>query len=269
MPKILFLFFSIFFTTYSIADDMVIKVVPLNNRFAPELQPLISPLLENSEYLIANGASLIIKATPARQNELRKLIEQLDKKLSNLTITIIQSNSKTADSLNASANIRVGTSQLNKSSLSRRLRGRFADAKKSSYSESQQQIQTLDGKAAFIKTGKIHPIHNISIHSSPIGYTSVSSNTQYIEASTGFLVTPRLSGSQVILEVSPWSDKMQNSGVLSTQRSHSTIRVNLGEWVEIGGINEQSQSSATRNLSHSYSTRQKKIRILIKIDATH
>ncbi len=269
MLKILFLFFSIFFTTYSIADDMVMKVVPLNNRFALDLQPLISPFLENSEHLIANGSNLIIKATPARQNELKKLIEQLDKKLSNLTISIIQSNSKTADSLNASANIRIDTSLSNKPSLSGRLRGRFANTKKSSYSDNQQQVQTLDGKTAFIKTGKIHPVHNISIHSSPIGYRSVSSNTQYIEASTGFLVTPRLSGSQVTLEVSPWSDKMQNSGVLSTQHSHSTIRVKLGEWVEIGGVNEQIQTSATRNLSHYYSTTEKKSRILIKIDKTH
>jgi len=269
MLKILFLFFSVFFTTYSIADDMVMKVVPLNNRFASDIQPLISPFLENSEYLIANGSSLIIKATPARQNELKKLIGQLDKQLSKLTITIIQSNSKTADSLNASANIRIGTSLSNKSKLSGGLRGRFADIEKSSYSESRQQIQTLDGKTAFIKTGKVHPVHNTNILSSSTGYTSISSNTQYIEASTGFLVIPRLSGTQVTLEVSPWSDKMKNSGVLSTQRSHTTIRVRLGEWVEIGGINEQSQSTATRNLSHSYSTRQKKSRILIKIDKTH
>jgi len=268
MLKILFLFFSIFFTTYSIADERVMEVLPIHNRLASDIQAIITPLLDSSEYLIPNGSSLIIKATPARQNELKKLIGQLDKQLSNLTITIIQSNSKTADSLNASANIRAGISLTNKSKLSGGLRGRFADIEKSSYSESRQQIQTLDGETAFIKIGKAHPVHNTSIHSSPTGYTSISSNTQYIEASTGFLVTPRLSGMQVTLEVSPWSDKMKNSGVLSTQHSHSTIRIRLGEWIEIGGVNEQSQSTATRNLSHSYSTRQKKSRILIKIDKT-
>ncbi len=266
MLKILFLFLSVFFTTDSTADDLVMKVVPLNNRFASELQPLISPFLENSERIVANRSSLIVKATPARQKEIKKLIDQLDSRLNNLTITVIQSNTESAESLNASANNRVNIRTSRPSSLPYRFRGRFANTESLNHSNSQQQIQTLDGKPAYIKIGQIHPVQNINIYPSGYGYPVISTNTQLIEASTGFMVTPRLSGKQVTLEVSPWSDKINNSGEFSTQSGHTTIRVRLGQWVEIGGTDQQSQHTRYGTLSHRYSTTDKSMKILIKVD---
>ncbi len=265
MPKLFFLLLF-FFGLPCFADNLVMEVVPLNNRFASDLQPLISPFLEDQERVIANRSNLIIKATPFRQKEIRKLIDQLDTRLSNLTITVIQSKNESAQSLNASANIRLGFPARNRSQFSTSLRGRFANTEDLNQSDSQQQIQTLDGKPAFIKIGKIHPVENISFYHSDYGYPVFSKNTEFIEASTGFRVTARVSGKQVTLDILPWSDEMTNNGVLSTQSGHTTIRVNLGQWVEIGGVDQQSQRSSYGTLSRAYSTENKSMKILIKVE---
>lgn len=266
MLKIIFILLFLFFSTFCIAGESVMQVIPLKNRPASELQSLISPLLENSERIVASHSSLIIRATPSRQKELVNLIEQLDTRLSNLSITVIQSKTQTAHALNSSATIELGFPANKPSSISAKTRGRFASTVGLNNSDNQQKIQTLDGKPAYIKTGKIHPIENTSINYSEYRYPIISSNTQLIEASTGFLVIPRLSGNQVTIEVTPWSDKMNKNGVLSSQSGHTTMQVNLGQWVEIGGIDEYSQLSGNRRLSHAYSTANKRMRILIKVE---
>jgi len=265
MFKTVFLFLIILLSSTCIANEQVIQVLPLNNRLASDIQSIIAPLLENSEkVIIANNSSLIIKASSTRQRELKKLINQLDKHVSNLIITVIQSKTQTAHELNASAKIRLGYPK-----SSTRLQGHFANTENLADSNNYQQIRTLDGKSAYIQTGKIHPIDNTQAYL-PIDNNRplVSNNRQFIKATTGFLVTPRLSGQQVVLEVKPWSNKMNINGTLSTQSGHSTIRLNLGQWVEIGGINQHNQQSSNGLLSHSYSTTRKSMKILIKVDIT-
>ena len=243
------------------------EVIPLHNRSAPELQELISPFLEDSEHVIANRSSLILKATPARIEEIKKLISQLDASLNNLVITVMQSRTKTAQALNAEANIGINyRSTRTASRLSGEIRGRFAQTQGLNNDDSTQVIRTLEGKPAYIKTGTNHPVQNITVYNSGFGVPAISSNTQFIEASTGFLVNPRLTGKQVTLEINPWSDKFNNNRTIETQEARTTIRVNLGEWVEIGGITEQQNSSGYGNLAHSYSTQNNSMHISIKVD---
>lgn len=264
MLKILVILSSLFISSFCFAESLVMKVIPLNNRFAADIQPLISPFLEGSERIIANRSNLIVKASPSRQIEIKNLIERLDQRLQNLTISVIQSRSETAQSLNASLHFKRRRQLLNRPKNN--IQGRFANTEVFDDKNSQQSIQTLDGRPAYIKTGKIHPINRVRVSHSDFGHTTISSNTELIEATTGFMVTPRLSGSQVILEITPWSDKMNYNGILQTQRGHSTVRVSLGKWVEIGGIDEQSQQSAKSILSRTYSTRQKSMKILVKVE---
>jgi len=266
MLKPLLLLFTVFSCTLSLATESVIKVIPINNRSASELQQLITPLIEDSERVIAGPSNLIIRATPSRQREIQSLIKQLDTQLSNLSITVIQSKTKTAAALNASASVNLKFARNKSLQGSSRIRGHYANTEDFSNTDSRQKIQTLNGKPAYIKTGKTYPIQNTSIYNSPYGYPVISSDTHLIEASTGFQVIPRLSGKQVTLEVSPWSDKMNKNGVLSSQSGHSTIRVKLGQWVEIGGIDQQSQHTKNRVFSHTYSTKNKSMRILIKVE---
>lgn len=268
MLKILLFSISLFFSICSHANETVMEIIQLNYRPAEELQPLISPFLEDSEQLIANSSKLIIKATPTRLRELKKLINQLDTPSTNLAITVIQSKTKTAEELNASVNISIKNSIHDRSQPSVKAYGRFGQTKNLSNTDSTQIVKTLEGRAAYIKTGTTHPVQNITVYNTGNGYPAISNNTHHIVTSSGFLVTPRLTGNQVTVEIIPWSDKMNYEGNIETQSGYSTIRVNLGEWVEIGGIRKQSQKSSNRTLAHAYSTKNNDFHILIKIEKT-
>lgn len=263
--KILLVFLFLFSNTIC-ARETVLEVIPLHNRPSSELHPLITPLLEDSDRLIENGNSLIIKTTAERLPIIQALIKKLDTALTNLSITVIQSKTKTARELNASASITVDLPVNQPKKTSGYLRGRIGNTQELNDTENRQVLRTMEGKPAYIKAGKMHPLQNISIYDTGYGYPSVSTDTQLIEASTGFAVVPRLSGQQVILEVSPWSDNMKQSGIIETQSAQTSIRTNLGEWVEIGSINEVEYNKQQGFLKHRRSTIQNATRIIIKVD---
>ena len=263
--KLLSLIFIILLNNISFAVETIIEIIPINNRPASEIQPLINPMLENTDRVIADGYNLIVKTTPDRLNAIKNFINTLDTRLHNLVITVIQSRQTSAEQLNAAArvNLNAPIDDLSKSSGITGYSGQYQNQ---NTNENIQTIRTLEGNTAYIKVGNAYPIQNVQIYNSGYGYPAVSTSTQLIDATTGFAVTPRLAGQQAILDVSPWSDKANAQGQLETQSAQSTLKFNLGEWVELGGIDESSQNSAIGNLANDRQTSEKRLRILVKVD---
>ena len=263
--KLLLLTFIILLNKISFAAETIIEIIPINNRPASEIQPLINPMLENTDRVIADGYNLIVKTTPDRLNAIKNFINTLDTRLHNLIITVIQSRQTSAEQLNAAArvNLNAPIDDLSKSS---RITGYSRQSQNQNTNENIQTIRTLEGNTAYIKAGNTYPIQNVQIYNSGYGYPAVSTSTQLIDATTGFAVTPRLAGQQAILDVSPWSDKANAQGQLEIQSAQSTLKFNLGEWVELGGIDESSQNSAIGNLANNRQTSEKRLRILVKVD---
>ncbi|MEI8573676.1 type II and III secretion system protein [Methylomonas sp. LW13] len=244
----------------ALADESVIEVIPLMNRPASDVRALLAPLLDADDRVIENGASLIVKTNPAKLGEIRAVIQKLDARLSNLVISVLQTSSKTAAELNAEAAIAATPNRI-------QMHGMMGNSEDLRNRQQHQQLRTLEGQAAHIKTGQVRPVQNYSVYDPGYGYGSaVSSNTQMIEASTGFAVTPRLAGNQVTLDIEPWSDSFQRNGHIETQSAHTTLRANLGEWVEIAGNTDTEQSDNHGFNSFNHSTRQNALRILIKVD---
>lgn len=241
------------------AGGSVMEVIPLQNRPASELQPLLAPLLESGDQVVDNGSSLIVKTTPARLEAIQSLIKQLDTRLNNLTISVLQSSSKTANELNAEAGIAASPSGI-------QMQGIMADTRDLRSNQAVQQLRTLEGQAAHIATGQARPVQNYNVYGSPNGYPVISGNTQMVEASTGFAVIPRLSGRQVILDIEPWSERFQRGGQIETQGARTSIRVNLGEWVEIGGVEELQQVQGGGYGGFNQSVGKNTLRLLIKVD---
>ncbi len=257
----------------SFAADTTTEVIPLFNRPASEILPIIGPLLEDSDRVIANGTSLIVKTAPERLGDLIMLIDKLDTPLNNLMITVIQSRHTTAEELNsaARANLKLpGNDQLNPSA---RITGHYYHTDDQNSNESTQTIRTLEGNTAHISVGKTYPIQNYQIYNSGYGYgyPAYSTTTEFIDTTTGLAVTPRLTEKhpitgeqQVILDVSPWSENVNTRGQLETQNAQSTIKITLGEWVELGGIDENAHISINNATIHQ--TNPNKMHILVKVD---
>lgn len=259
MKKLLALIFISLLGSSTFAADTIIEVIPLTNRPAFEILPLLAPLLGNTAQLIDNGSNLLVKTTPDRLAEIKSIVNQLDVRQSNLVITVMQSRQTTADELNAAASAQLNVPIDNPSRSGGRIIGHLYQTQDKNADENTQTIRTMEGVPAHIKAGNAYPIRNFSGYGYP-------TTTEYTEATTGFAVTPRLAGQQVILSVSPWSDKMNGRGQIETQNAQSTIRINLGEWVELGGVGENSNSSSNSALVNTRQIDKSQMHILVKVD---
>ena len=264
--KLLSLIFITLLSNSLFAAETIIEVIPLVSRSASEILPLLSPLLEDTDRVIANGSRLLVKTTPERLGDIIMFIDKLDTPLNNLIITVIQSRHTTAEELNTAARVNLKLPHNDPLRPSGRITGHYYQTEDQNSSESTQTIRTLEGNAAHITVGKTYPVQNVQIYNSGYGYPAVSTATGLIHATTGFAVTPRLAEQQVILAVSPWSETVNTRGQLETRNAQSTIKINLGEWVELGGIDENSHSSANGNLSTIRQTNQNRLHILVKVD---
>jgi type II secretory pathway component GspD/PulD (secretin) len=250
----------------SFAEESIIEVIPLFNRPASEIQVLLSPLLEDTDRVIADGANLLVKTTPERLADIVMSIDKLDIPLNNLIITIIQSRHTTAEELNAAAKVTLNVPRKGRLKSSGSITGHYYQTEGQNSKESTQTIRVLEGNTAHITAGNTYPIQNVQIYNSGYGYPAISTTTEFINTTTGFAVTPRLAEQQVILDVSPWSESFNRQGQLETRNAQSTIRINLGEWVELGGIDENSHSSINGKLATIRQTNQNRLHILVKVD---
>lgn len=259
MNKIFALILLTLLTSRAFAET-VIEVIPLNNRPAFEIVPLLAPLLGNTAQLVDNGSNLLVKTTPDKLDEIKAIISQLDVRQSNLLITVIQSRQTTADELNAVARAQMNV-QTNNSSVSvgGRMIGHLYQTQDKGDNESTQTVRTMEGVPAQIRAGNMYPRQNFSGYGYP-------TTTEYSEATTGFTVTPRLTGQQVILSVSPWSDRMNGLGQIQTQNAQSTIRINLGEWVELGTAGESINHNTNGALVNTRQSDKSQMHILVKVD---
>jgi hypothetical protein len=201
----------------------------------------------------------LVKTAPDRLAEIKAIVSQLDVRQSNLVITVIQSNQSTADELNAAARVQLSGSADDSFRSGGRVIGHLYQTQDKNADKNIQTVRTMEGVAAHIKTGNIYP----GQYSSSYGYATAA---EPIEATTGFEVIPRLAGQQVVLSVSPWSDKMNGRGQLEVQNAQSTLRVNLGKWVEIGGVGESSNSSSNSAFVNTRQTDGRQMHILVKVD---
>lgn len=259
MKNFLALIFITLLGSSAFAAETIIEVIPLTNRPAFEIVPLLAPLLGNTAQLIDNGSNLLVKTTPDRLAEIKAIVNQLDVRQSNLLITVIQSRQTTVDELNAAARAQLNVPINDPSRSSGRIIGHVYQTQDKGADESTQTVRTMEGVPAQIKAGNVYPRQNFSGYGYP-------TTTEYSEATTGFAVTPRLAGQQVILSVTPWSDRMNGQGQIETRNAQSTIRINLGEWVELGGVGESSYSNTNSALVNTRQSDKSQMHILVKVD---
>lgn len=249
------------------AQEMELATIDLSHRTAEEIAPLVRPLLDAGEAVIPNRTSLIVKASPRKIAEISALVAELDKAQHRLLITVAQGRGLSLEVLNARAGLQARIGQNGGVSVSGS--GHVYQTESRDLGDNTQRLQTLDGQPANIRFGEQIPLPTPGI----VGYGSggqviINPGIQYQEASTGFAVTPRLAGNQVIIDVAPWSDRVsrEGGGLIDTSGAHTTLKAALGQWVEIGGELTTREQSENGILGHSYSTRSETSKIFIKVE---
>jgi hypothetical protein len=242
------------------------KVISINNRPASEIRDLLLPLMQPDERAVASGSNLILRATPERLLEIQSIIGELDLAQENLLITVVQGRDISAEQFNLAAKVQAKVNPTDIVNRSFQIDAKIRKTKSKDRKQNTQTLKTIDGQPAHIKIGSAHPVQDVYVSPSRFGNPTVTSETHFLETSTGFVVTPRLVGNnQVILDIAPWSDSF-NHRQIDTQDMHTVVRVRLGEWIEIGGNTENFHSDSSSLLAEVRTTHSQNTRVLIKVD---
>ena len=229
--------------------DYPIEVIELKSRPLDEILPVIQPFAGNDGTVTGMGNNLIIKASPARVREIKRLLVNLDRPPRRLLITVGNQDdvARASSGYRASADINAGDSRvrINSPGLpvdSSRAQLVTRDSSIQRTQTSRSRVQALEGRPAFINSGSRIPLQTTErYYDRDNPYQRHT--TQLQDVSSGLYVVPRLQGDEVTLEILQHNDRPgQRHGVIKTQGAGTIIRCRLGEWVELGGVNNASNN---------------------------
>lgn len=263
----LLLLAGVCFLPVALAQQMDTEVISLGYRSVNEVIPIVSPLVAPSGSVSGLQSQLVVTATPRQLAEVRKVLAKLDSPPVRLLISVKSGGSHKTIEHSASVqgevgNIAINNEAINKSgvtmSAADNSRGMHNDPLSMNINSHQrtqdekitQQVQVIEGSEAYIATGEEIPVRNIGSVVGPGGIYPYSS-TEFYPAVTGFYVIPRVNGDEVFLQLNTVSRKrnaVKMTGYYPPQAAmisnvSTTITGKLGDWLEIGSVDQSSANS--------------------------
>lgn len=234
-----------------------LEVIDLKYRTATEVIPVLQPLVEQGGALTGQDYKLFVRASPANLRQLRAAVEQIDRKPNQLLVSVRRS---TQDEV-----------QRERAGVSGTVSNRGADvsvhateSNARDHTSGIASVQVIEGSSAFISSGSDVPIVT-SVAARAGRRPFAAATTGYRNVSSGFVVTPRVNGKQVVLDIEQQDERVANGSV---QTQHLTTQVSgpLGEWIRLGGVNETASTQQRGILSRQYSTQSNAREIWVKVD---
>ena len=231
----------------SIARAQDMQVIDLNFRMAQDLIPILEPLLEPGGVITGTDDVLFVRTSPENFEQIRTAVATLDRAPRQLLITVGQGTVRDVDAarVEGSATIGEGDVQVGVN----RPPGTDSGAEVAVRSRQQQadlhnvsSVRVLEGTETWIGAGQSVPLTESTVQHRPGGV--VQQTTTYRDVSTGFYATARVSDDRVILDVSSRQQRYRpSSGTVDTQGATTTVTGRLGEWLDLGAIDESGSSS--------------------------
>ena len=247
-----FLFAMLFSVTAMAATEF--KIITLQHRFADELLPIIQPLAGEDGVVTGMQNQLIIRTSPENMAEIEQVIASMDVARSNLKITVNRQNNldSTQHGVDVSGRKRIGNVAISTNRYPRQARdGVQIDIQNNSSTTKQncqQFINVVDGEFAFIQVGQSVPFTQ-EWRTFTHRYTHIKRTTEFIEVSTGFAVRPRSIGGQIELDITPRIAQLNQQGFIDFEALRTVVRVNKGEWFDLGGAMQRNDEVSRAILS--------------------
>jgi len=263
-----------------------VELVPLKYRKSEQMIPVLQPLLGRDSSITGFQNQLVIRATPAELAQLKRLLAEIDTAPKRLLITVRQDTDLDRDRREAELSGSIGNDNARitvPGSGSRsggnvtlgdgddRLRGRVVDSQRSTSSSTSQSIQVLEGYSAFIRVGESRPVRSRQVVRTVVNgqvVDRVVEGTDYRDASTGFSVVPRVQGNRVTLDIDPQRETFDDGrrGTVNVQRVVTTVSGRLGEWMDLGGVNESRSDVQSTLLGRSSTSSNERRGVQVKVE---
>lgn len=229
----------------SLPAQAATEVIPLNFRSAAEMQNIVQSMLGDEGRVSSYGNQLIVNAPGERIQEIRALLAQLDTAPRRLLITVETSHQGIRDEQDyrADGTFHSGNTdiQLGQSDHKERNRIRIIRDSTNTQNGGSQQIQATEGYPALIQVGQSIPLETLTTTGGQV-YRDI----RYRDVSRGFYITANISGEQVQVTISARNDSLgQRSGVIDVQSLDTRLTGQLGQWIDVAGIDQQQVSSGS------------------------
>ncbi|MFZ5491730.1 MAG: hypothetical protein ACOY6E_04430 [Pseudomonadota bacterium] len=246
-----------------------ITTIPLQQRPAAELAPVLQPLLAPHESVSGDGYTLILNVEPARLEQLRATVQTLDRAPRRLRIAVRQLLA-TEDRLSTGGVVAGRHAQVigppdagSGAELRYRGIGVFgADPQGRQRGSTEQTVVALEGRPAHIAVGLVVPFDALCEDR----YGGRQPCTEYREISTGFDVLARLDADGVTLDIAPQAQQLAADDVTVFQAAQTQLRGPLGQWLELGGEVASSGESRPGVLASTARSGRSERRVVIKVD---
>lgn len=263
------------------AEPTVLEVIPLKHRTVEQVLPTIQPFLDRQGAINGMNNQLIIRTTPSNLSQIKEILRQIDTSPRQLMITVKQSAQRETDadetelsgSVGLGDNARVivpgsgrvsgGVAEIGRGNDE--LRGRVFSRKSVGSDSGTQQLRVIEGGQAFISVGKSVPVQERTIVRNGQVVTVVD-GTSYRDVTSGFYVRPRISGDRVTLEIVPQNNTVDEHGRINVQQVNTVVSGRLGEWMELGGINQSRSGSQSGTVYSSQEQGSDQRQIMLKVD---
>jgi len=262
-----------------------VEIIPLQHRSVEEVLPIIRPMLDADGAASGMNYQLILRTSPDNLQEIKKMLQSIDTAPRRLKITVLQNVDRETVSrlialsgsvgLGRDARITVapgaGNGGLNVKAAQGgdRVRARVDSTRSLEDDHKTQQVQVLEGNRAFIQAGLSAPVPQRQIVQSPRG-TQVIDTTAYRDVTSGFYVLPRVNGDRVTLEISTQNDSLATDGrdypSAQIQSVATTVAGRLGEWLVVGNLGQQQESSGGTISSRHTSNSSEQRNVLLKVE---
>jgi type II secretory pathway component GspD/PulD (secretin) len=180
--------------------QQALEIIPLKHRTVEQVLPVLRPLLEPGATLSGSRGQILLRASAANVAEIRRALDAIDRPSRRLQISVRLDDALESERREIRASGTISNRGASASVSAEEARHAAAE-------RVDQRLQVLEGGHAFIFTGQ---------------------SNSFRDTASGFEVTPRLSGSQVHLDIAQQRDAGSQS-----QRLSSSVTTRLGEWVEI------------------------------------
>jgi len=208
-----------------------LEVIELRSKTVAEVLPSLLPLVEAGGTLTGLNNQLFLRTSPDNRADIKRALAAIDKPARRLIIHVSQDRQQ-ADSGRGAA---LGGELVLGGSRPSQVAAQVWDSRHARRDGSSQRVQTIEGERAFIQVGRSLPLPMRQIVRGPVG-TVVNEGVVYRDVGSGFYASPRLSGRQVTLEITQQAEQMNDPrGGIASQRLATTVRGQLGEWIELGG----------------------------------
>lgn len=246
-----------------------LTVIDLKHRRAEELIPVLQPLLEQGGALTGQDYKLFVRASSANLAQLRSAVEQLDRQQRQMLVSVRRSTAQDIqrEQASASGTLRTGDGGISVNERPRSGSGvtvRAGERTLQTQNSSVSSVSVLEGNAAFIATGTSVPI----VTAVAVGggrRPFVAGVVEHRNLQRGFMVTPRLAGEQVILEISQQDERVSGGGIQS-QSLNTQVMGRVGTWIQLGSVSESSSRSDSGILSRNHSTGANELAIWVKVE---